>query len=92
MFLDFVEDFCQCFGPYLSRMHMRPMEVSYPYEYFLHTLTESDAHLFDCCRFEDDLWAGSTCKASTTFWAAIPFCFRRAGSTGSCGSWGPGAE
>lgn len=58
--LDFVEDFCQCFGPYLSRMHMRPMEVSYPYEYFLHTLTESDAHLFDCCRFEDDLWAGST--------------------------------
>lgn len=58
--LDFVRDFCEFFGKDWEAMEMRNMDVSYPYEYFLHTLTETDAHLFDCCIFEDHLWAGQT--------------------------------
>ena len=58
--LDFVRDFCGFFGKDWEGMEMRNMDVSYPYEYFLHTLTETDAHLFDCCIFEDHLWAGQT--------------------------------
>lgn len=58
--LSFVADFCAAFGEYLPEMAMRPMDVSYPYEYFLHTLTDVDARLFDCCVFEDDMWAGDS--------------------------------
>ena len=58
--LDFIRDFCSLFGEYLDIMEMRGTDVSYPYEYFLGTLTDIDAHMFDCLKFEDDMWLGNT--------------------------------
>lgn len=58
--LKYVEDFCEALGEYLDIMDMRNMDVSYPYEFFLSTLTEADAKMFDCFLFEDDMWAGKT--------------------------------
>lgn len=58
--LKFVEDFCNYFGEYLDIMDMRNNDVSHPYEFFLSTLTEADGKMFECFRFEDDMWAGNT--------------------------------
>ena len=56
----FVKDFCDIFGDRIDDMEMRAVDISYPYEFFLHTLTEFDAKMFSCCPFEDDMWAGKT--------------------------------
>lgn len=60
--LQMIEDFCDKFGEYMDIMTMRNMEISYPFEYFLHTLTDADAWCFECVEFEDDMWAGNTIK------------------------------
>lgn len=58
--LKFVEDFCSLYGSDLDIMFMRNEDVSYPYEFFLNYLTEADSKMFECCDFEDDMWAGTT--------------------------------
>lgn len=68
-----IEDFCGTFGEYMDIMTMRNMEVSYPFEYFLHTLTDADAFMFECVEFEDDLWAGDTIKLSSQWKADIEY-------------------
>lgn len=60
----FINDFTNIFGEALSVMDMRSSDVSYPYEYFLHTLTDADSKMFDCFAFEDDMWAGKTMRLS----------------------------
>lgn len=60
--LQMTEDFCRAFGGYMDIMTMRNMEISYPFEYFLHTLTDADAWMFECVEFEDDMWAGNVIK------------------------------
>lgn len=62
--LAFVEDFCNTFGDVLDCMTMRNIDISLPFEYFLHTLTWEDSKMFACCSFEDDLWAGREIKLS----------------------------
>lgn len=62
--IEFVKDYCDSFGEYLDNMDMRNLDISYPYEYFLHTLTDADSKMFDCFEFEDDLWAGKTQRLS----------------------------
>lgn len=62
--LMFIEDFCQFFGDDIEIMDMRNEDISYPYEFILHTLTEVDSKMFDCCLFEDDMWAGGTISLS----------------------------
>lgn len=69
----FVKDFCRFFGEDLERMEMRNMDVSYPYEYFLHTLTEADSKMFECCSFEDDLWMGKRFGLSEQWKADIAY-------------------
>ena len=56
--LSFVGDFLDLFSDRLELMKMRSTDVSLPLEYFIHTLTDEDARLFDCILFEDDMWAG----------------------------------
>ncbi len=56
----FISDFLSVFGHRLADMRMRNMDVSLPLEYFIHSLTDSDARLFDCVIFEDKLWAGNS--------------------------------
>lgn len=65
--LDFIRDFCGTFGEYLDIMDMRNVDISYPYEYFLATLTDVDAHMFDCISFEDDMWLGKS-VAMAEYW------------------------
>lgn len=65
--LAFVRDFTDVFGPYIGLMEMRNEEISYPYEYYLHTLTDADAKVFAGCSFEDQLWAGGTFSL-TDYW------------------------
>ena len=62
--VQFIEDYCGYFGEYIDVMDMRSSDISYPYEYFLHTLTDADSKMFDCFEFEDDMWAGKTQKLS----------------------------
>ncbi len=65
--LRFVADFCADFGEFMNIMDMRSFDISYPYEYFLHNLTDADSHMFDCFEFEDDMWAGGTFTL-TEYW------------------------
>lgn len=65
--LCFVSDFCETFGDYMDIMDMRGVDASYPFEFILSTITEKDSKMFDCCRFEDDLWAGKTFTLSETW-------------------------
>lgn len=60
--LQMIDDFCSLFGEYMDIMTMRNTEVSYPFEYFLHNLTDADAWMFECVEFEDDMWAGQTIR------------------------------
>lgn len=62
--VQFISDYCEFFGEFIDIMDMRSSDVSYPYEYFLHTLTDADSKMFDCFEFEDDMWAGKTQKLS----------------------------
>lgn len=62
--LAFIRDFTDVFGDFLWDMDMRSSDISYPYEYFLHTLTDADSKMFDCIEFEDDMWAGKTMRLS----------------------------
>lgn len=65
--IEFIKDFCDIFGEYLDIMDMRSYDISYPYEFFLSTLTDADAAMFSCLRFEDDMWMGKTVSL-TDFW------------------------
>ena len=69
----FVSDFLSVFGHRLSEMRMRNMEISLPLEYFVHTLTDSDARLFDCVIFEDKLWAGNSFSLSDAWRSDIAY-------------------
>jgi len=62
--LQFVSDFTEFFGDSIKIMEMRSSDVSYPYEYFLSTLTDADSKMFSCIAFEDDMWAGRTMTLS----------------------------
>ena len=56
--LGFMESFCEQFGTFIDYMHMRNIEVSYPFEHMLAYLEDADMKLFDCILFEDDMWEG----------------------------------
>ena len=71
--LELVQDFCRDFGECLDIMAMRNEEISYPFEYFLHTLTDADAWMFECVEFEDDMWAGRVIKLSEAWRADIAY-------------------
>lgn len=58
--LEFIRDFYMVFGNKSNVMEYRNMEISYPFEYYLSCLTDVDLKLYDCCTFEDDLWAGNS--------------------------------
>lgn len=85
--IDFVEDFCQFFGDKIKIMDMRNIDISYPYEYFLSTLTDTDAAMFNCCEFEDDMWAGNTFnlpqawKRDIAYHKIVPFYIKNAAQT-----------
>lgn len=65
--LDFIRSFCDIFGEHLDIMDTRNIDISYPYEYFLGTLTDADAHMFSCLDFEDDMWLGGSVPL-TDYW------------------------
>ena len=77
--LRFISDFCSEFGEFMDIMDMRSFDVSYPYEYFLHNLTDADSHMFDCFEFEDDMWAGGSFtlteywKNAISYHGTVPF-------------------
>lgn len=86
--LAFIRDFTDTFGEFLRDMDMRGTDVSYPYEYFLHTLTDADSKMFDCIEFEDEMWAGKTMKL-TDYWKdcikyhkIVPFYIQSKGRAG----------
>lgn len=56
--LKFVEDFCEKYGMLNEYMHMRNMEISYPFEHMLAYPEDIDLKMFDSILFEDDMWAG----------------------------------
>ncbi len=60
----FVNDFCRFFGENINIMDMRNEDISYPFEFLLHTLTDVDSKMFDCCVFEDVMWVGGTVRLS----------------------------
>lgn len=62
--INFINDFCKNFGDCIDIMDMRNIDISYPYEFFLSTLTDFDSKMFECCNFEDDMWAGKTFSLS----------------------------
>lgn len=77
--LRFISDFCADFGEFMDIMDIRNFDVSYPYEYFLHNLTDADSHMFDCFEFEDDMWAGGSFtlteywKNAISYHGTVPF-------------------
>ena len=68
-----VSEFVSVFGDGMSSMKMRSMDVSMPLEYFIHTLTDEDARMFDCVVFEDELWAGGSFSLPDAWRADIAY-------------------
>ena len=62
--LRFVEDFCKCFGEIMNSIHMRNMDISYPFEHMLAFPEDTDLKMFNCILFEDDMWAGKNISLS----------------------------
>ncbi len=62
--LEFVENYCKNFGTLINNMHMRNMEISYPFEHMIAFPEDVDLKMFDCILFEDDMWAGKRVSLS----------------------------
>ncbi len=71
--LQFVRDFTEIFGDRLGLMQMRNTDISLPLEYFIHSLTDEDAKMFECVVFEDELWAGNSFSLSDAWRSDIAY-------------------
>lgn len=54
----FVGDFLEIFGEYLDRLTFTNVNVSMPYEYFMHRSTDIDHMFFGSSVFEDEMYDG----------------------------------
>lgn len=71
--LAFIKDFTKLFGDRMDIMHTRSVDISLPFEYFVHTLGEIDAEMFSCIVFEDDLWSGGSFSLADRWLEAISY-------------------
>ncbi len=71
--LDFISDFSDTFGDVMDKMYTRGVDISLPFEYFVHTLGEVDAAMFSCIVFEDELWSGGSFTLADRWLEAISY-------------------
>lgn len=64
----FAGDFLEIFGEYLNRMTFTNVNISMPYEYFMHRSTDVDRMLFGSSTFEDELYEGKEKVYLTGIW------------------------
>lgn len=64
----FARDFLAIFGEYLDRMTFTNVNVSVPYEYFMHRATDVDRMFFASSTFEDELYEGREKVYLTGIW------------------------
>lgn len=64
----FASDFLAVFSEYLDRMTFTNVNVSMPYEYFMHRTTDVDRMFFASSTFEDELHEGSEKVYLTGIW------------------------
>lgn len=56
--LSFLKDYLDAFGPYEGRLYASREELSYPFEGFLRTLSDTDRQIFRGAFFEDTVYGG----------------------------------
>lgn len=71
--LEFIKDYTELFGDRMDIMHTRGVDISLPFEYFVHTLGDTDAEMFSCIIFEDDLWSGGSFTLADRWLEAISY-------------------
>ena len=56
----FIKNFMDLYGTDKELLSIKPHEVSFPFEGYLRTVSDTDLRLFNASLFEDDVWGGQT--------------------------------